>query len=102
MKKEKIENWRKRFDKLKNEIKFEENLKGKNIVTNEDVEIVDSDFLAKEFRGILRHYFKPFILELLKSEKEKNRQKFIETIEDVCKGLPFIQRQLKEAIKDEK
>ena len=102
MKKEKIENWRKRFDKLTNAIKFEENLKGKNIVTNEDVEIVDSDFLAKEFRGILRHYFKPFILELLKSEKEKNRQKFIETIEDVCKGLPFIQRQLKEAIKDEK
>ena len=42
------------------------------------------------------------IKELLKSEKEKNRQKFIETIEDVCKGLPFIQRQLKEAIKDEK
>ena len=40
--------------------------------------------------------------ELLKSEKEKNRQKFIETIEDVCKGLSFIQRQLKEAIKDEK
>ena len=61
MKKEKIENWRKRFDKLTNAIKFEENLKGKNIVTNEDVEIVDSDFLAKEFRGILRHYFKDLI-----------------------------------------
>jgi len=71
MKKEKIENWRKRFDKLTNAIKFEENLKGKNIVTNEDVEIVDSDFLAKEFRGILRHYFKPFILELLAQESEK-------------------------------
>ena len=71
MPKEKIENWRKRFDKLTNAIKFEENLKGKNIVTNEDVEIVDSDFLAKEFRGILRHYFKPFILELLAQESEK-------------------------------
>ena len=42
------------------------------------------------------------VKELLKSEREKNRQKFIETIENVCKGLPFIQRQLKEAIKDEK
>ena len=71
MKKEKIENWGKRFDKLTNAIKFEENLKGKNIVTNEDVEIVNSDFLAKEFRGILRHYFKPFILELLAQESEK-------------------------------
>ena len=35
-------------------------------------------------------------------KKEKDRQKFIETIENACKGLPFIQRQLKEAIKDEK
>ena len=71
MKKEKIEIWEKEFDKLTNAIKFEENLKGKNIVTNEDVEIVNSDFLAKRFRRILRHYFKPFIKELLKSEKEK-------------------------------
>ena len=52
--------------------------------------------------GNLVNKFAKEILELLKSEKEKNRQKFIETIEDVCKGLPFIQRQLKEAIKDEK
>ena len=52
--------------------------------------------------GNLVNKFAEEIKELLKSEKEKNRQKFIETIEDVCKGLPFIQRQLKEAIKDEK
>ena len=72
--------WEKEFDKLTNAIKFEENLKGKNIVTNEDVEIVNSNFLAKEFRRILRHYFKPFILELLKSEKKRDRQKFIDAL----------------------
>ena len=83
--KEKIENWRKRFDKLTNAIKFEENLKGKNIVTNEDVEIVDSDFLAKEFRGILRHYFKPFILELLKFEKKELLTLTLERIKNILK-----------------
>ena len=82
MPKEKQENWRKRFDKLTNAIKFEENLKGKNIVTNEDVEIVDSDFLAKRFRRILRHYFKSFIKELLKSEKEMLLERIEKEMED--------------------
>ena len=74
------ENWEKEFEE-----KFAINI-GRNWFFTEDE--------AKELKS--------FIRQLLKSEKEKNRQKFIETIEDVCKGLPFIQRQLKEAIKDEK
>ena len=76
----KKENWEKEFDKLTSAIKFKENLKGKNIVTNEDIEIVNPDFLAKRFRRILRHYFKPFIKELLNSEKSKDRQKFIDAL----------------------
>ena len=73
-------------------------------------ELFDSDVVCCNEGSQITHFgelelfkeVKSFIKELLKSEKEKNRQKFIETIEDVCKGLPFIQRQLKEAIKDEK
>ena len=90
--------WEKEFDKLTNAIKFEENLKGKNIVTNEDVEIVNSDFLAKGFRRILRHYFKPFILELLKSEREKWLEKIEEIIDD---NNDLLIRWQKEELKDE-
>jgi len=42
------------------------------------------------------------IKSFIRQEKAKDRQKFIEIVEDAYKGLPFIQRQIKEALKDEK
>ena len=87
------ENWEKELAQflLSEEILFE------NEIGEGWIKISEGKQLTGEYQKIINK-----VAQILIQEKTKNRQKFIETIEDVCKGLPSIQRQLKEAIKDEK